>query len=291
MGKQATAAAADVEAKNALVEDHLHLVQHVVNQVAMRYPRHVDRQELWNAGAYGLVDASRRYDPTVGIPFARYSMIRIRGAIIDSTRSRDWATRAVRRGMREVRSATEAFEQQHGREPNTVELATALGIDEEQLESYRRAAVTTSLLHLDQRVGGGEADDATLGELIEEQDTELLPQDELERRELTGTLRSAVTHLPEVQQDVVRRYYFEGEFLRDIADSLGVTEARVSQIRSEALNAIRAYFSTAFDGVPEVEAKAPGRRARTAFVQEFADRTDWRSRLDAADRLPALQSA
>ena len=278
----------DLDTGNALVVEHLHLVQHVVNQVAMRYPRHVDRQELWNAGAYGLVDASRRYDPSVGIPFARYSMIRIRGAIIDSTRSRDWATRAVRRGMREVQSATESFQQEHGREPNSVELATLLCIDEEQLEAYRRAAVTTSLLHLDQRVGGGEADDATLGELIEEQDTELLPQDELERRELTGTLRAAVEHLPDTQREVVRRYYFEGEFLRDIADSLGVTEARVSQIRSEALNAVRAYFGTAFDGVPQVEEKAPGRRARTAFVQEFTDRTDWRSRLDAADSAASL---
>lgn len=269
---------------NALVEEHLHLVQHVVNQVAMRYPRHVDRQELWNAGALGLVDASRRYDPSVGIPFSRYCMIRIRGAVIDSTRSRDWATRAVRRGLREVRTATEQFEQEHGRAPSVDELAGALGIDVEQVEAYRQAAVTSSLLHLDQRVGSGEAEDATLGELIEEQDPERLPQEELERRELAGTLRTAVARLPEVQRDVVRRYYFDGEYLRDIADGLGVTEARVSQIRSEALNAIRAYFHGEFDGVEAVDAGAPGRRARAAFVAAMAARTTWRSRLEASDR-------
>lgn len=284
-----TADATDHSVGNALVTEHIELVQHVVNQVSMRYPRHVDRQELWNAGALGLVDASRRYDPTVGIPFARYALIRIRGAIIDSTRSRDWATRAVRRGMREVRSATEAFEQEFGREPTVIELAAKLGMDIEQLENVRTAAVASSLLHLDQRVGGSESEDTTLGELVEEQDTELLPQDELERRELTGTLRAAVEHLPEVQQDVVRRYYFEGEFLRDIADSLGVTEARVSQIRSEALNAIRAYFSASFDGVPDVDEKAPGRRARATFVTTVAEQTTWRSRLSAAD-LPAMSA-
>ncbi len=277
----------DTDAVNELVEDHLHLVQHVVNQVAMRYPRHVDRQELWNAGAYGLVDASRRYDPSVGIPFSRYCMIRIRGAIIDSTRSRDWATRAVRRGMRDVRAAKETFQQEHGREPTSAELAQALGVDEEQVEAYRTAAVASSLLHLDQRVGGGEADDTTLGELIEEHDTELLPQEQLERREMTGTLRSAITFLPEVQQDVMRRYYFNGEYLRDIADTLGVTEARVSQIRSEALNAIRAYFSEHFDGIPAVEETAPGRRARATFVTAVSEHTDWRERLSAADQ-PAL---
>ena len=69
-----------------LVLDNLGLVHHAVNLVATRYPRHVDRDELWNAGALGLVDASRRFDPDQGTPFQRYAMIRIRGAIIDSTR-------------------------------------------------------------------------------------------------------------------------------------------------------------------------------------------------------------
>ena len=80
-------------AADQLVVDHLGLVQHIVSSLSSRYPRHVDRNDLWNAGALGLVEASKRYDETVGIPFARYAAIRVRGAIIDSTRSRDWATR------------------------------------------------------------------------------------------------------------------------------------------------------------------------------------------------------
>jgi len=274
----------EVDKGNALVVDHMHLVQHVVNQVAVRYPRHVDREELWNAGAYGLVDASRRYDHTMGIPFARYALIRIRGAIIDSTRSRDWATRATRRGMRDVRTATERFEQEHGREPTSQELADSLDMTSDQLKHYQTAAVTSSLLHLDQRVGGPDSEDTTLGDLIEEEQSDQLPQACLEQRELTGTLRIAVQHLPTVQREVVQRYYFDGEFLRDIAVSMGVTEARVSQIRSEALNAIRAYFSSSFDGVPEVDERAPGRRARAAFLHKVTEDTDWRSRLAAADR-------
>ncbi len=273
-----------LERSNELVETHLYLVQHAVNQVSTRYPRHVDREELWNAGAYGLVDASRRYDETMGIPFARYAMIRIRGAIIDSTRSRDWATRAMRRGMREVRDATEVFERENHREPTAVELSTALNITVEQLDAYRTAAVSSSLLHLDQRVGGGESEDTTLGELIEEKDSERLPEDQIEHRELTGTLRTAVRHLPEVQREVVERYYFQGEFLRSIADSMGVTEARVSQIRSEALNAVRAYFADSFEGIPQVDERAPGRRSRAAFVARLAEESSWRTRLDAADR-------
>ena len=79
---------------DALIQEHIDLVGRVVSRVTSMYPRHVDRQELWNAGALGLVEAARRFDPDAGIPFERYASIRIRGAIIDSTRTRDWASRS-----------------------------------------------------------------------------------------------------------------------------------------------------------------------------------------------------
>lgn len=268
---------------NALVEDNLGLVQHIVNQVSMRYPRHVDRQELWNAGALGLVDAARRYDPSIGIPFPRYASIRIRGAIIDSTRSRDWATRSTRRRIRESRQATEALRQDLGREPTTEEVADRLDVEPEHVETSRAAAVTASLLHLDQHIGG-EDGSTTLGDLVEEEDTYDLPQEQLEEQELVGTLHVAVDHLPEPQRMVIKRYYFGGDYLKDIAETLGVTEARISQIRSEAMDAIRAYFDTVFDGVPNVDHSAPGRRNRTAYLETMRDATDWLGRLRAAEQ-------
>ena len=273
--------ATDLSAANSLVEEHLYLVQHVVNSLASRFPRHVDRGELWSAGAHGLVDASRRYDPDAGIPFPRYATIRIRGAILDSTRTRDWATRSLRREMRSVRDAEAAFSETHGRTPDSAELAASLGMTTEKLAAHQAAAATANLLHLDHSVAGGEDGDATLAERLEERDANVLPEESLEQMELIGTARSAVDHLPEVQREVVQRYYFGGELLRDIADSLGVTEARVSQIRSEALLAMRAYFGTAFEGVPGVTANAPGLSRRASYVADVSASTTWRSRLDA----------
>ena len=84
-----------------------------------------------------------------------------------------------------------------------------------------------------------------------------------------------------MQREVVERYFFGGEYLRDIAHSLGVTEARVSQIRAEALNAVRAYFGSAFEAVPEVPASAPGVRSRAAYVSAVSAQSTWRSRIDA----------
>lgn len=267
---------------NALVTEHLYLVQQVVNQLASRYPRHVDRSELWSAGAYGLVDASRRFDPDAGIPFPRYAAIRIRGAIIDSTRTRDWATRRLRRDIRTVREARDGFEVRAGRAPNEHELAGLLKIDIAELREHRAAAANATLLHLDHPLPGTDSTETGLAARLEERERERLPEDAIEHNELVGTVRSAVSFLPEPQREVVERYYFRGELLRDIADSLGVTEARASQIRSEALDAMRAYFGSAFEGVMPVAPKAPGIRRRAAYVEELTSQSTWRTRLDAA---------
>jgi RNA polymerase sigma factor for flagellar operon FliA len=269
------------DSSNELVTEHLYLVQQVVNQLASRYPRHVDRSELWSAGAYGLVDASRRFDPDAGIPFPRYAAIRIRGAIIDSTRTRDWATRRLRRDIRTVREAHDGFEVRTGRAPTEDELAELLQIPVDELRTHRAAAANATLLHLDHPLPGTESSETGLAARLEERDRDRLPEDAIEHSELVGTVRSAVGFLPEPQRQVVERYYFRGELLRDIADSLGVTEARASQIRSEALDAMRAYFGDAFDGVVPVAPKAPGIRRRAAYVEEFTRETTWRSRLDA----------
>lgn len=266
---------------NGLVESHLYLVQHVVNQVAGRYPRYVDRGELWSAGAYGLVDASRRYDATTGVPFARYASIRIRGAIIDATRTRDWATRSLRRDMRQVADATERFEEVHGRSPANEELAKQMGIPLSELQERKAAAANARLLRLDDSLpdaGGGES---TLGDRVEDTAIDGLPDEALEQRELIGTVRASLDFLPDVQRQVIERHYYQGELLRDIAESLGVTEARVSQIRTEALNAMRAYFKTGFDGVEEVPDNAPGLRRRAQFVASVSEQSTWRTRLDA----------
>lgn len=265
--------------QNTLVTDTLDLVGHIVTELSSRYPRHVDRGELWNAGALGLVEASRRYEPSSGVPFARYAAIRIRGAIIDSTRSRDWASRSVRRCLREIRQATTGLEEEHGRTPSTAEVAAFLGIDSAEMERRQAQASTSTLLHLDQEVDG---EDVTLGERVEEPSKDVVPEAALEQRELRGILAEAVRNLPTAQAEVVSRYYIGDELLQDIASDMGLTEARLSQIRGEALMALKAYFSTQYDGVETGPDDAPGKRARLAYLQRMSAGSDWRTRIDAA---------
>ena len=265
---------------NELAETHLHLVDHLVHQLAARFPRHVDRDELRGAGAAGLVDAAHRYDPSTGVPFARYASIRVRGAILDATRTRDWATRRMRRDLRAIESATSVLEDRLQRRPDDEEIAAELGMDTAVVRERRAAALTSTLLTLDRPVGDLPGDANPLADRVQEQDTAWLPERALERTELAGTLRTAIALLPELPRRVLREHHFEGRLLRDIALDLGVTEARASQLRHEALHALQAYFGTAFDGVPAVPDNAPGKRRRAAYVTQVTATSTWRSRLE-----------
>lgn len=271
---------------NDLVVEHLDVVQQVVNQVASRYPAHVDRQELWNAGACGLVEAARRYRPETGVPFARFAALRIRGSIIDSARARDPLARPARRKVRELREAEDALQGSTGRAATDEDLTTLLGISREELESRRGSEAAATSLSLD----APETEDGFSSDgWIPESDPACLPEESLQHRELIGSLREAVRFLPPVQREVVERYYFAGEMLQDIADSMAVTEARVSQICTEAVNAMRAFLGTLYDGVPEVAGQAPGKRNRAEFLDTMSARSTWRTRLDAAGE-PGLEA-
>jgi len=269
---------AQSDVSERLIVGNLGLIQHIVSSLSTRYPRHVDRNDLWNAGALGLVEAAQRYDGTVGIPFARYASIRIRGAIIDCTRSRDWATRSVRRDLRAIRMAEEDM-RAGGAEPADEDIAKALDMSVEDLRKRRADEVSSTLLYLDRE----NDDDDGLRQRVVDSSTETRPDTALESRELFGTLAEAVEHLPEQQREVVARYYLVGDLMRDIADDLAITEARVSQIRSEALASMRSFFSTLYEEVDPADNAGPGKRARTRYLEAMEEGSTWKSRLEAAD--------
>src|SRR5215207_10301471 len=115
------------------IEEHLPLVRHIVFQVAVHFPRHVDREELARAGALGLVEAARRYDEARGVPFDRFAAQRIRGAILDAVRAADWAPRSVRTLARKLEAVEQRLATELGRVPSVHETAEALGMKREEL--------------------------------------------------------------------------------------------------------------------------------------------------------------
>jgi RNA polymerase sigma factor for flagellar operon FliA len=242
----------------ALIEEHLPLVSHVVFQVAVNFPRHVEREELARAGALGLVEAAKRFDESRGVPFNRFAAQRIRGAIIDAVRAADWAPRSVRALARSLDKAELELANRLGRAPSVAETATELGISRAELDRLRDRMFRSVVLAFDSLLGSSDGEELTLVDVLTDSSV-VEPSEELEARELRAYLRDAVHLLPERHRIVVVGYFIEERTSTELATFMGVTESRVSQMRSEALAMLRDGIEAQYS---EDETEATGLIAR-----------------------------
>lgn len=265
--------------QQALVDSHLPLVEHLVLRASAGFPRHVDRSELIAAGTLGLVEAALRYDEERGVPFGRYAARRIRGAVLDAVRSADWAPRSTRQMARQADIATQAFAARTGRTPSDGELADELGVSESELHELRGRVHRGVVQSLEVRPSDDEGT-SPLDRLVDRSASN--PDETLEQEELKGYLRGALENLPERHRIVIIGHYFEQRSFEEIADFLGVTPSRVSQLRADAVEMIRDGLEAQYR--PVDDAKPVGRVAirKARFAAEIAAHADWRTRLDGA---------
>lgn len=264
-----------------LIEEHLPLVRHIVFQVAVHFPRHVDRDELARAGALGLVEAARRYDEARGVPFDRFAAQRIRGAILDAVRAADWAPRSVRTLARKLEAAEQRLATELGRVPSLREMADDLGITLAELSKLQDRLFRSVVLALEHEVTDDVDEDLTLVDVLVDR-TAVEPLEELETRELHAYLRDAVELLPERQRLVIVGYFLENRTSLELATFLGVTESRISQLRSEALAMLKEGIERQYDN-PEVSVDEPvGRVAKrkASYADAIGGASAWKSRLD-----------
>lgn len=250
-----------------LIEEHLPLVNHIVFQVAVHFPRHVDREELARAGALGLVEAAQRFDDSKGVPFQRFAAQRIRGAIIDAVRAADWAPRSVRSLARRLDVVEQRLATQLGRVPNLGEMADALEMTKDELNRLRDRLFRSVVLAFEHMVSEVGDEELTLVDVLADHSA-LEPCQELENRELHAYLRDAISLLPERQRLVIVGYFLQEKTSQELARFLGVTESRVSQMRTEALEMLKAGIEAQFRAAEiDDEAEAPvGRQAKRRAV-------------------------
>ena len=151
---------------SALIEEHLPLVKHIVFQVAVHFPRHVEREELARAGALGLVEAARRYDDSRGVPFERFAAQRIRGAILDAVRAADWAPRSVRMLARKLENVEQRLATQLGRVPSLDEMAEALDMTRQEIARLQDRMFRSVVLALEHEVGDMADEELTLVDVL-----------------------------------------------------------------------------------------------------------------------------
>ncbi len=263
-----------------LIEDHLPLVNHVVFQVAIHFPRHVEREELARAGALGLVEAARRYDEAKGVPFQRFAAQRIRGAILDAVRAADWAPRSVRALSRRLDSVEQRLANQLGRVPSMGEMAEALDVSKEELHRLQDRLFRSVVLAFEHLVTDAPDEELTLVDVLADPSV-IEPSQELEERELHSYLRDAIALLPERQRLVIVGYFLQERTSQELARFLGVTESRVSQMRTEALEALKLGIQAQYAQRDADEAPV-GRSAkrRANYADAIGARHDWTDRIE-----------
>jgi len=228
----------DAAARAALLDGYLGLVHHSARELLRRAPGPLEFEDLVGAGTVGLVQALEGFDPARGLAFSTYAMPRIRGAMLDELRSRDWTPRLIRARRRRLAEETARLQQTLGRAPTPSEIATALEID---LDTYWRWADETEgrvMLALDQAVNAESSEEPCLHETIPDRGSGA-PEEALARREAIDDLFLAFGELSERERLVLALYYYEELSLKQIGEVLHVTESRVSQIRTRALKRMR----------------------------------------------------
>jgi RNA polymerase sigma factor for flagellar operon FliA len=222
-----------------LVEKHYPQVRMVVMQMRHCLPTCADLDELQSVGLTGLIAAVRRFDPSQTKTFEAYAAMRIRGAILDELRRLDWMPRSARQSSRKLRRTVDNLEQTLGRVPTNEETREKLGLNRLDFDKLQLRVQPIRFLPLDkpmERDGGQGGLD--LHECIADESTPLTPK-RLENEEMLVALASTLKMLPERPRQVIVLYYFHGRRLAEIAEVFKVTEARVCQIHSQALQLLR----------------------------------------------------
>ncbi|WP_328473959.1 sigma-70 family RNA polymerase sigma factor [Actinoplanes sp. NBC_00393] len=268
--------AAVTREQEELIRDNMALVGHMVREMLFKVPPHVHRDDLASAGYAALVTAAQAYDDQRGIPFGRFAAVRVRGALLDELRSMDWASRSVRARARRADVAREELTRQLGRTPTAEELAELLGVAVSELSSVDDDVQRAAVLSLQGFTAGAAEDLVT--------ENSMNPEEMLLHRERLGYLHDAVNVLPERLRYVVEASFLQERPLSEVATSLGVTESRVSQLRTEALALLRDGLTTHMEqkGAPAAKDGCVARR-RAAYAAQIAARSTMASRLGVTD--------
>jgi len=230
----------DEKLRDRLILTYAPLVKYVAGRLGSGLPAHVEEGDLVSYGLLGLIGAIERYDPDRDVKFETYAIARIKGSIIDELRALDWVPRSVRARARDIERAVAELESKLGRAPNDDEIATKLGLTEDELEDSLTEISRSSIAALDElwTVSAG-GDQIALIDTIEDT-AGPEPQSALAQTELKEAMADAIARLPEREKLVVTLYYYEELTLREIGEVLGVTESRVSQLHTKAILRLKA---------------------------------------------------
>ena len=224
--------------RDQLIMKYVPLVKNVVGRITARLPSHVvDREDLVHVGVIGLMSALEKYDANRNVQFETYARFRIRGAVLDEMRSRDWVPRSTRSKDNKLEAAFEKLQKKLGRSPDEEEVADFMKMTMEEyyqlLDESRCIAMISS-----EDLPGDYLDSLSRGEMLETIDHGN-PLELLKSSELREGMKRAINQLPEKERLVLALYYYEELTMKEIGKVLNLTESRVCQLHTQAIFRLR----------------------------------------------------
>lgn len=226
----------DSELRNRLVEKYLYIVKYVSDKLQQRLPRSIPTEDIRSAGSYGLIRAVENFDHNRGTRFESYCATRVRGAILDELRARDWVPRMIRNNTSKMNSAREEMTREMGREPTAAELAERLEVSREKVQAMIRESNFVSMFtfsRCEEEAQRGDVEDRML--IYEDKNSEA-PFERIFLKDLSDHLMKSLSHREKM---VILLYYVEDLSMKEIGKILSISESRVSQIRTTTLTKLR----------------------------------------------------
>jgi RNA polymerase sigma factor for flagellar operon FliA len=223
--------------REEVIHRYIHLVKYVAGRISVNLPPNVELSDLISDGVIGLIDAIEKYDDDRGVKFETYAITRIHGAILDALRALDWVPRAVRQRARELDRTSLELENELGRRPTDDEIAARMNVTPKEFDTIQQRVRGTTVLSLEEHLPNDRGSEIPLLDTLSGVESDV--GSGIETTEVRSMLLDGVERLPLQERTVIRLYYFEGQTLKDIKATLGVSESRVSQIHAQAVIHLR----------------------------------------------------
>ncbi len=222
------------EDKSKLIRDHLELVDILVGRMVTQVPSFMNRDDMKSAGLMGLIDAANKFDSSKNILFKTFAEYRIRGAIYDEMRKLDWFSRTLRDKQNRLAKTMSYLENKIGRNPSEEEMAQELEMSLEDYQSMLGQVSHLGCVSLHEALDHSGEGRRFIDALIDNRE-DSSPVNLLENSELTTIIADILANLPEKERLVISLYYYEELTQKEIAEVIGVSEGRISQLHSQAL--------------------------------------------------------
>jgi len=236
-------ASGDKRLRDRLVLTLAPLVKFIVYRKIREMPARVEAEDFISVGLEAMIQSIDRYDPEKGATLEQYAWTRIHGAVLDEMRRQDWAPRSVRRWERDIEKAVEDFNGVHGRRPDKVELADALGIDLRELQRRRDEIARSDVTSLNAVVLSDDETDVERMDTLASTDQSLDPEHAAGQTAAKERFRDAFAELPQREREIAVLLYVKNLTLSEIGDIMGVSESRICQIHGQTKKKLRKSLS------------------------------------------------